>query len=227
MLEVLASQAGTAINNAKLYTSLNEKISELSLISSYSEHFVGLVDLNDVIRCLFETVLKNFPIDVVGFFVIKKRFHEFLYCTRGQLSEEWIEKIIEETIDKYNDFTDSDIMRRRVKSHFMEVTPSEGGILKTPLKFTHIIPLVWEDFNFGALHISAKEMPENKEEQIKVLTSLISQTRIALTSAMLYSQMKENYIRTIKALAIAVDAKDTYTHGHSENVMNIAEAIAE
>jgi putative nucleotidyltransferase with HDIG domain len=38
--------------------------------------------------------------------------------------------------------------------------------------------------------------------------------------------MKENYIRTIKALAIAVDAKDTYTHGHSENVMNIAEEIA-
>lgn len=227
MLEVLASQAGTAINNAKLYTSLNEKISELSLISSYSEHFVGLVDLSDVIRCLFETVLKNFPIDVVGFLVVKKRFHEFLYCTRGQLSDEWTDKIVEETIDKYNDFTDSDIMRRRVKSHFMEVTPSEGGILKTPLHFSHTIPLIWEDFNFGALHISAKEEPENKEEQIKILTSLISQTRIALTSAMLYSQMKENYIRTIKALAIAVDAKDTYTHGHSENVMNIAEAIAE
>lgn len=227
LIEVLASQAGAAINNAQLYSSLNEKVSELSLISSYSEQFVGLVELNDVIRCLFETVLKNFPIDIVGFLVIKKRLHDFSYCTRGQLPDEWVDKMIEETIDCYNNYTDSSIVKRRVKSRIMEITPSEGGILRTPLQFTHIIPLVWEDFNFGALYISAKEVPENKEEQIKVLTSLVSQTRIALTSAMLYSQMKENYIRTIKALAIAVDAKDTYTHGHSENVMNIAEAIAE
>ena len=38
--------------------------------------------------------------------------------------------------------------------------------------------------------------------------------------------MKENYIRTVKALAIAVDGKDNYTRNHSENVMNIAEEIA-
>ena len=227
MIEVLASQAGTAISNAKLYTSLNEKLSELKLISSYSEHFVGLVDLNDVIQCLFETVLKNFAIDVVGFFVVKKRFHEFLYSARGKISDGWTDKIVEDTINKYNNFTDSSIMRKRVKIHCMEIAGPEGGILKTPLNFAHIIPLVWEDFNFGALYLGAMEEPENREEQIKVLTSLISQTRVALTSAMLYSQMKENYIRTIKALAIAVDAKDTYTHGHSENVMNIAEAIAE
>ncbi len=59
-----------------------------------------------------------------------------------------------------------------------------------------------------------------------MLLSLISQTRIALSNSKLYSDMKENYIRTIKALAIAVDAKDACTHGHSENVMNIAEEIA-
>jgi putative nucleotidyltransferase with HDIG domain len=68
-------------------------------------------------------------------------------------------------------------------------------------------------------------MPGESEKKA-LLSSLVSQTRIALTNSKLYSDMKENYIRTIKALAIAVDAKDTYTHGHSENVMNIAEEIA-
>ena len=227
MVEVIASQAGTAISNAKLYASLNEKLSELKLISSYSEHFVGLVDLKDVIQCLFETVLKNFAFDVAGFLVVKKRFHDFLYSTRGKLSGEWADKIVEDTTNQYNDFTGSSIVRKRIKKQFIEIAGFEGGRLKTPLNFAHIIPLVWEDFNFGALYLGAMQEPENREEQIKILTSLISQTRVALTSAMLYSQMKENYIRTIKALAIAVDAKDTYTHGHSENVMNIAEAIAQ
>jgi putative nucleotidyltransferase with HDIG domain len=67
---------------------------------------------------------------------------------------------------------------------------------------------------------------QEKHEQLTLLSSIVSQTRIALTNSKLYNDMKENYIRTIKALAIAVDAKDTYTHGHSENVMNIAEEIA-
>jgi len=226
MMEVLASQAGTAINNAKLYTSLNQKLSELSLICNYSEHFVGLVDLIEVIKCLFETVHKYFPIDVIGFLVVKKRFHDFIYWTRGQLSDEWVEKIIDKSVAEYTQETKTTIIRKRVKPRFLELAASDDSTLNTPLEFSHIIPLVWEDFNFGALYFGAEKIPENRDENISLLTSIISQTRIALTSAMLYNQMKENYIRTIKALAIAVDAKDTYTNGHSENVMNIAEAIA-
>ena len=88
------------------------------------------------------------------------------------------------------------------------------------------MPVVWEDLKFGAIFFgSSREMPGESEKKA-LLSSLVSQTRIALTNSKLYSDMKENYIRTIKALAIAVDAKDTYTHGHSENVMNIAEEIA-
>ncbi len=226
MLEVLASQAGTGINNANLYSSLNQKLSELSLISNYSDHFVGLVDLTDVISCLFETVRKYFSIDVIGFLVIKKRFHEFLYWARGNLSDELIDKVSDITIEEYNNVTKSQIMKKRVKLRFLEIASSDGSTIKSPLDFTHIIPLLWEGFNFGALFFGAEKTPENKEEKIALLTSIVNQTRIALTNAKLYSEMKENYIRTIKALAIAVDAKDTYTHGHSENVMNIAEAIA-
>ncbi len=226
MVEVLASQAGTAVSNADLYTSLNQKLSELSLISNYSDHFVGLVDLTEVIRCLFETVRKSFPIDVMGILIVKKRFHEFLYWSRGEISATWVAQITENTIAEFNHASNLSIMKKRVKSLFLEIAPPDGSTLKTPLAFNHIIPLVWEGFNFGALYFGAEETPQNKDESVSLLTSLVSQTRVALTSAMLYNQMKENYIRTIKALAIAVDAKDTYTHGHSENVMNIAAAIA-
>ncbi len=227
MVEVLASQAGTAVNNAKLYTSLNQKLSELSLICNYSEHFVGLVDLLEVIKCLFETVRKYFSIDVIGFLVVKKRFHDFVYWTRAQLSEEWVGKIIDESVAEYTRETKAPIMRKRIKPRFLELVVPEKTSLEVPLQFSHVIPLMWEDFNFGALYFGAEKIPENRDENIALLASIVSQTRIALTSALLYNQMKENYIRTIKALAIAVDAKDTYTHGHSENVMNIAEAIAE
>lgn len=226
MMEVLASQTGSALGNANLYKSLNDKISELSLICNYSEHFVGLVELSDVIKCLIETVQKYFSIDVIGFLIVKKRFHEFLYWTRGMLPNDWVDKITKETIQVFNTKTDSKIMSKRVKPHFLEGIESTDRAVEIPLEYSHIIPLVWEGINFGALYFGAEKVPDDKVERIGLLKSLVNQTRIALVSAKLYSQMKENYIRTIKALAIAVDAKDNYTHGHSENVMNIAESIA-
>jgi putative nucleotidyltransferase with HDIG domain len=203
-MNVLALQAGTAINNANLYNSLNQKVSELSLICNYSQNFVGLVELDDVIKNLFETIRKYFLIDFIGFLIVKKRFHEFIYWKRGTLSEEYINEIVEATVKKYNTVTKSSLITKRVKPVFLKIAPQEDIIIKTPLNYAYVTSLVWEDYNFGA-----------------------SQTRIALIGAKLYNDMKENYIRTIKALAIAVDAKDTYTHGHSENVMHIAEAIAE
>jgi putative nucleotidyltransferase with HDIG domain len=42
----------------------------------------------------------------------------------------------------------------------------------------------------------------------------------------LYMEMRNQYISTIKALTKAIDAKDHYTHGHSERVAEYAVAIA-
>ena len=42
----------------------------------------------------------------------------------------------------------------------------------------------------------------------------------------LYEDLKETYMRTIKALAHAIDARDHYTFSHSDNVTRYAESIA-
>ncbi|MBM3244713.1 MAG: HD domain-containing protein [Candidatus Omnitrophica bacterium] len=43
----------------------------------------------------------------------------------------------------------------------------------------------------------------------------------------LYEDLRTTYMRTIKALAQAIDARDHYTHSHSESVAKYAAAIAE
>ena len=42
----------------------------------------------------------------------------------------------------------------------------------------------------------------------------------------LYEDLRETYMRTIKALAQAIDARDHYTHSHSENVARYAEILS-
>jgi len=227
IIEVFASQASIAISNAKLYASLNRKIEELSLIGRYSEELMGRVERIDVVRCLFETVHRHFPIDFIGFLLPKKRFHEFLYWSRAKLPNEDVNRMCGEAVAAYNKNAPTVIQQKRVTIRPVALNGGNaGGAVSVPFAFIHTIPVRWGDVNMGITYFAAAREPADTDETVSLLQNLVNQTRIALTNTKLYDDVKENYIRTIKALAIAVDAKDTYTHGHSENVMNLAEAIA-
>ncbi|MFP4417610.1 MAG: HD domain-containing phosphohydrolase [Fibrobacterota bacterium] len=226
MLEILSVSAASAIRNANRYDSVSRKLEELSLISAYSEKLIGLVDKKDIIRCLFETIRNHFPFDMIGFILIKRRFHQFLYWSKKKVPNEKLIEITADVVSRYNQQTDQKLMVKRVSPRMFMAPEDAGRQLDGLFLFSEIRPVVWEDYNFGGAFFAAHDDIENKNDTQSLLSSLINQTRIALTNARLYNDMKENYIRTIKALAIAVDAKDTYTHGHSENVMNIAESIA-
>ena len=225
VLDMFAGQASIAINNAMLFSSVQQKLDDLSLISTFSEQLMRLVDENDVIECLFTTVRRHFSIDLIGFLIIQKRNHLFLYWSREHFAEKDIQAACAETISEYNRIAPTAVMQKRVS--FRQMMPAEEDSSSgTALAFRHIVPIVGETFDYGALYFGANSDFRKPQERLSLLSSLVSQTRIALTNSKLYSDMKENYIRTIKALAIAVDAKDTYTHGHSENVMNIAEELS-
>ncbi len=225
-IQTVLYQAVLAYNNIVQVVTVNQKLDELMLVSNYSEKLMGLVDKYDIIRSLFETTFRYFSIDITGFLVLQKRSHEFLYWSRGLVEDKYIRDICKDTVDSFNQMASVRIQEQRVRIRKLPQAENTSAFMLKQLSFSHVIPVCWDDHKFGAVFFGAVKELNNEQEKLTMLMSLVSQTRIALNNAKLYSDMKENYIRTIKALAIAVDAKDTYTHGHSENVMNIAEEIA-
>ncbi|MCE5299287.1 MAG: GAF domain-containing protein [Spirochaetia bacterium] len=64
-------------------------------------------------------------------------------------------------------------------------------------------------------------------EDLYLLTILATHVGSTIEMALLYDDVKRDYINTVYALAAAVDAKDHYTHGHSTTVMKYSMKIAE
>lgn len=89
------------------------------------------------------------------------------------------------------------------------------------------IPLNTKDKAIGVLNISGKKTGQPfLEHEIEFLKGIATEASIALQNATLYEQIQENYLKTITALAFALDAKDSYTRQHSENVTKYAVSIA-
>ncbi len=61
---------------------------------------------------------------------------------------------------------------------------------------------------------------------LEMITVLASQASISIENARLYQNIQDNFMKTISGFALAVEAKDAYTHGHSENVMKYTLATA-
>ena len=68
---------------------------------------------------------------------------------------------------------------------------------------------------FGADKIDNTELSSVDE---KLAVSLCQIVRIFLDNAMLYDDMQDMFMGTLRALVSSIDAKDTYTRGHSERV---------
>ncbi|MEX0744382.1 MAG: HD domain-containing phosphohydrolase [Phycisphaeraceae bacterium] len=61
----------------------------------------------------------------------------------------------------------------------------------------------------------------------KLCSSLANSLSIFLENMMLYEDMQSMFIGTLHALTAAIDAKDSYTHGHSERVAMMSRKLAE
>jgi putative nucleotidyltransferase with HDIG domain len=75
--------------------------------------------------------------------------------------------------------------------------------------------------------IRDNEQPSFGADDRKLLSICASQIAASLDNGRLYQQLKEQNLQTIGALAAAIDARDPYTLGHSEQVMRYAVRLGE
>jgi putative nucleotidyltransferase with HDIG domain len=90
------------------------------------------------------------------------------------------------------------------------------------------VPLLASDGTIGTVAIGSSDQHHRfTSDDVRLLSTIANHVTIAIGNIELFTSLQEAYLATVRSLAAAVDAKDTYTRGHSDRVATYSTAIAE
>jgi len=88
------------------------------------------------------------------------------------------------------------------------------------------VALVIKDQPRGVIRVYCGRPRRFDAHQIRLLQAFARQAAIAIENAELYEDIRRNYFETVRALTIAIEAKDSATYSHSERVTELAVRLA-
>lgn len=88
------------------------------------------------------------------------------------------------------------------------------------------VPIFFYDEPLGTLTVYAKEPRVFTHNETRLLSTLASQTALAIKNVELHETTQMGYLDTINALVMAMEARHSYTRGHAERVTRYALEIA-
>jgi len=107
----------------------------------------------------------------------------------------------------------------------MEGAGEKSSLFEPPLICS---PLAFQGKIIGAISISGKKTGGNfEEDELIILSNLGAQVALAMENARLNYDNQKTYLETVTALALAVEARDLYSRGHSDRVSEYSVKLAE
>lgn len=89
------------------------------------------------------------------------------------------------------------------------------------------VPLLAQGEIVGAIYVDSRgNINAFDEQDLELLAAIGNQAGVALKRAQLVRDLEDLFFSSIRSLVAAIDAKDRYTHGHSERVTTFALKLA-
>ena len=228
LLSALAVQAALAVHNSRLYADLEDRIGELHAIFEIDKAITSAIDLETVLQQIVQMSTALLGARTSSIMLLDEERQELVIAAAQGLSEQYRDKgnikvgesIAGRVIQEGKPIAVYDI-GSDPRHAYPELARMEG------LRSLLSVPLSLKDRVIGVLNLYTDEPHHFNPHEINLFTSLASQAAIAIENARLFSSLEEIYIEVITALASAIDARDAYTHGHSQRVTEYAVAIAE
>lgn len=209
--------------NARLQ--IMEKNREMLAIGDVSRFLTSSMDVSEVLGNIAEKIadILKAPLCTIRTYNKETKKME-LFVKAGELKKHPVLNEISLTEDDMSSL----FILKEIKVKNIDEFPHDERIIpelnKKKVSSVIVVPLISKNETMGILTVLAT--PETGKS-MSLLKSIASGVSIVIENTRLYDTLKEWYMKTIQALAYAVEAKDWYTRGHSMRVSQYAALIGE
>jgi len=201
----------------------NIKLRELMSFYQISEAMGSIVNLETLLNLILSTSVKEFEADAALIFFA--RGDEVDPTPRAAVGFE--SGSFEKMITEHCIAISSQALKQGSPLIFGD-PESENSWGNKSIKSSMCQPLMAKGKTLGTLNVvRIKNNHQFTMGQLGGLALLASKAATAIENSRLYENLKRTYICTVEVLANAVEARDSYTRGHTERVYLLAKTIAE
>lgn len=222
----LSNLLSTAIENVKIRLYLERRIDEISVLFEISQAITSTLVLDEVLDSIV-----NFSMEMMNALRCELR----LLDSSGELLEVRASRglsksFLSSTAIKVGEGLIGSCFSQRLPISVVDArkdprTKYTSMVRREKLAGLLAVPIMQRGRPIGVITVYTSKPRDFSQDEIDLLSTFASQASIAIENAQLYAEMKRQYLSMVMALAAAIEAKDSYTHGHSTKVMEYAVKI--
>lgn len=222
--KVISEQLTAILKRKQAEKNLQQRVHELTTLSKVSRYIGSTLELDKVLILSLESALNLLNAKAGSIMLLDER-REFLTVSAScGLSKEFsrAKERLGEGIAGYVAESGKPLLLKDGMKDSRFEKPKKKSKIKDALS----VPIGTKDKIIGVFNVNNKKEGTFIKSDLSLFSILASEIGVAIKNARLYQDIKQGLLNTVKALAVAVDAKDPYTQGHSERVARYSSAIA-
>ncbi|MFC1683284.1 GAF domain-containing protein [Candidatus Zixiibacteriota bacterium] len=204
IISSIASQAAGAIENAKLYRQVFEKVTELSALYAVSKVLVSTLDVDHLLQQVVNVLHVSFDYSHCAIFLREREGNKLSIRAAHGIPRQRIRDLL---VDADGKGIIAWVVRNAKQLYVPDVGCDPRFISELKgIKSELTVPLVRGNTVIGALDVESKELDAYGERDMRILTTVAAQLAMAVENVRLYKGAKRAYEDLKAAQADVVQA---------------------
>ncbi|MBI1921372.1 MAG: GAF domain-containing protein [Geobacter sp.] len=234
-VEGVANLVAVSLDNIGLYEDsmgqsidLAKKMETITVMHEIDRHILSTLSRNEILDAVTANVQRVIPYDSLSIALFDQVQNTFVIAATAGETVDGLTRgailpasgsLFEQVLKTKRPIISADMMLEK------KIRLIAAPFIREGVRSVLSVPLVTGDSVVGTMNFAGKRVGAYGTDDMANAAKLAAQVAVALENARLFNELQDLFFSAVESLVSAIDAKSSWTKGHSERVKGYAVAI--